>query len=82
MTGTFVEPAGIVITGPSGSGCHSVVLSAAGIPRLAIVRVSEAAPASITIESPALIPVVLVTLIVLSPLRAAAASPELESPST
>ncbi len=28
VTGTLVEPTGIVITGPSGSGCHSVVLAA------------------------------------------------------
>ena len=27
VTGTLVEPAGIVMTGPSGSGCHSGVLT-------------------------------------------------------
>ena len=33
VTGTVVEPAGIVITGPSGKGCHNVVaLPAAYIP--------------------------------------------------
>jgi len=32
VTGTLVEPAGIVITGPSGRGCHSVVLLLAAVP--------------------------------------------------
>ena len=40
MTGTLVEPAGIVITGPSGRGCHNVVLLPAAVPMLAILRVS------------------------------------------
>src|SRR5689334_11832440 len=34
VTGTFVDPAGMVMTGPSGRGCHSVVLLAAAAPRL------------------------------------------------
>ena len=58
MTGTLVEPAGIVITGPSGNGCHSVVLFAAGVPMPAIVRVSALEPVSMTIESPTVMPVV------------------------
>ncbi len=37
-TGTFVEPAGIVITGPSGRGCHSVVLLLAAVPMLKTLR--------------------------------------------
>ena len=31
VTGTLVEPAGIVMTGPSGSGCHSGVLTFPGL---------------------------------------------------
>src|SRR5262249_18260207 len=61
VTGTLVEPAGMVITGPSGSGCHTVVLLAAGVPRLAIECVSALAPVSISIGSPTFIPVVLRT---------------------
>src|SRR4051794_32137569 len=77
-TGTLVEPAGTVITGPSGSGCQSVVLPLAAVPTPAIVRVSP----STSIVSPALMPVVLRTLMVLSPALAGAASPELERPSS
>ena len=77
VTGTLVEPAGIVITGPSGSGCHSVVLPEAAVPRLAILRDSP----STSIVSPAVMPVVLRTLIVVSPALAGAASPELDRPS-
>ena len=49
-----------MITGPSGNGCHIGVLFAAGVPMLAIVRVSviEFDPVSMTIESPAVMPVV------------------------
>jgi len=32
VTGTLVEPAGIAMTGPSGSGCHSGVLAVAAVP--------------------------------------------------
>ena len=53
VTGTLVEPAGIVITGPSGSGCHSVVGLPAAVPTLAILRVSAPAPVSMAIVSPA-----------------------------
>ena len=34
VTGTLVEPTGIVITGPSGRGCHSVVWLLAAVPTL------------------------------------------------
>ena len=37
-TGTVVEPAGTVMTGPSGSGCHSVVAPDAAVPTVAILR--------------------------------------------
>src|SRR6266516_4161814 len=39
VTGTLVEPVGIVITGPSGRGCHSGVLALAAVPVLTIVAV-------------------------------------------
>ena len=81
VTGTLVEPAGIVITGPSGRGCHSVVLLPAAVPMLAILRVSTLEPVSMVIVSPTDMPVVLLTWMVASPARAGTASPELERPS-
>ena len=81
VTGTLVEPAGIVITGPSGRGCHSVVLLPAAVPMLAILRVSTPEPVSMSIVSPTFMPVVLLTWMVVSPARAGTASPELERPS-
>ena len=80
-TGTLVEPAGIVITGPSGRGCQSVVLLLASDPTLTTLRVSAPEPVSMAIVSPAFMPVVLLTWMVASPARAGAASPELERPS-
>jgi hypothetical protein len=82
VTGTLREPAGIVMYGPSGSGCHSGVLLLAGVPTLAILRVSAPAPVSLCTVSPALRPVVLRTLRVVSPALAGAASPEVDRPST
>src|ERR1035437_10122444 len=61
VTGTLVEPTGIVITGPSGRGCHKVVLLPAAVPMLAILRVSTLEPVSISIVSPTFIPAVLLT---------------------
>ena len=59
-----------------------VVWLLAAVPMLAILRVSTPAPVSMMIESPTFIPVPLLTVMVVSPLCAAAASPELERPST
>src|SRR5450759_2183221 len=85
VTGTLIAPAGILITGPSGRGCHSVVLLPAAVPTLTILRVSaldeELEPVSMPIVSPTDMPVVLLTWMVLSPARAGTASPELERPS-
>ena len=58
-TGTLVEPAGMVITGPSGRGCHSVVRSPAAVPMLAILRVSFSAPVPMPIVSPTFMPLML-----------------------
>src|SRR6516225_1798580 len=81
VTGTLVDPAGIVITGPSGSGCQIVVALPAGVPTLTILRVSAPEPLSMLIESPTFRPAVLLTLMVVSPLRAGAASPDVDRPS-
>src|ERR1039458_4465290 len=78
VTGTLVEPIGIVITGPSGRGCHTVVALLASVPTLAILRVSTLEPVSMRSVSPTDMPVVLLTWIVVSPARAGTASPELE----
>ena len=69
-----------MITGPSGRGSHNVVAAPAAVPRLAILRVSLPEPVSISIVSPTLMPVMLLTWMVMSPFRAGAASPELASP--
>src|SRR6187399_1867394 len=61
VTGILVEPAGIVSTGPSGTGCHDVVGLPAAVPMLTIVRVSAPAPVSMLIVSPADMPAVLLT---------------------
>ena len=42
----------MVMMGPSGSGCHSVVLCLAAVPTLAILRVSALEPVSMLIVSP------------------------------
>jgi len=81
VTGTLVEAAGIVITGPSGRGCHSVVLLLAAVPTLAILCVSALEPVPIATVSPAFIPVVFLTYSVDSPTCAGAARPEFDSPS-
>ena len=70
----------MVMTGPSGRGCHSVVLVPAAVPTLAILRVSTAEPVSISIVSPTFMPVVLLTWMVVSPFCAGTASPELARP--
>src|SRR6187455_1123306 len=44
VTGTLITPAGIVMTGPSGTGCHTVVGLPAGVPTLTAFRVSAPAP--------------------------------------
>ena len=75
VTGTLVEPAGIVITGPSGRGCHSVVWLLAAVPRFAILRVSALEPVSMLTVSPTDMPVVLLTWMVVSPARAGTAKP-------
>ena len=71
----------MVMTGPSGTGCHTVVLLLAAVPRVAILRVSALEPVSMLTVSPTDMPVVLLTWMVVSPLRAGTASPELERPS-
>ncbi len=60
-TGRFVEPGGIVMIGPSGRGCHSVVWLLAAVPILAILRVSTLEPVSMVIVSPTDMPVTLLT---------------------
>ena len=70
-----------VITGPSGKGCHSVVLLPAADPTAAILRVSTAEPVSKVIVSPTVIPAVLLTWMVVSPARAGTARPEVDRPS-
>ena len=77
VTGRLVEPAGIVSHGPVETGMNTVVIAVAAVPTLAIVRVSP----SMSIFWPAAKPVVLLTLIVVAPALAGAASPELERPS-
>src|ERR1039457_4638489 len=81
VTGTLVEPMGMVIAGPSGTGCHTVVLLLAAVPTLAILRVSTLEPVSMLIASPAAMPVVLLTLMVVSPGCEEPASRELEKQS-
>ena len=51
----------VSLTGPSGSGCHSVVLVLAAVPMLVILRVSTAEPVSISTVSPTFMSVVLRT---------------------
>src|ERR1035437_5732982 len=80
VTGTLIAPAGILTTGPSGRGCHSVVLLLAAVPTLPILRVSTPEPVSMLIVSPTDMLVVLLTWMVLSPARAGTASPEVERP--
>src|ERR1039458_6592411 len=82
VTGTLAEPTGVVITGPSGTGCHTVVLLLVEDPRLPILRVATLEPVSMLIVSPAAMPVALLTLMVVSPARAGTPSPELERPKT
>ncbi len=77
VTGRLVEPAGIVSHGPVETGMNSVVMAVAAVPTLAILRVSP----SMSICWPAAKPVTLLTLIVVAPALAGAASPELERPS-
>ena len=61
VTGTLIEPLGTLITGPSGRGCHTVVVAPAGVPTLTILRLSTPAPVSMVIVSPAFMPAVLLT---------------------
>src|SRR4051794_2594255 len=61
VTGTLDDPTGVLITGPSGSGCQTVVGFPAGVPTLTILRVSTPEPVSMVIVSPALMAVVLLT---------------------
>ena len=58
-----------------------MVLLPAAVPMLAILRVSTLEPVSMRMVSPAVMPAVLLTLMVVSPERAGTASPELERPS-
>ena len=76
--GPLEDPAGTVITGPSGRGCHRGVVLLAAVPTLAILRVSTLEPVSMLMVSPAVMPVVLRTWRLVSPARAGTASPESE----
>src|SRR6478735_300665 len=80
VTGRLADATGTVRTGPSGTGCHTVVGVPAGEPMLTTFRVSSPAPVPMVIVSPADMPVVLLTRITASPARAGAASPEFDSP--
>ncbi len=77
VTGTLVEPAGSV-SGPSGTGCQSVVAAVAAVP-IALILCDS--PSTSTV-SPTVMPVVARTLRFVSPALAGAARPELARPKT
>ena len=81
VTGTLVEPTGIVITGPSGRGCHSVVVLPAAVPSWRSCGSPRRRRCRCRSYRRRSCRSVLLTWMVVSPLRAGTASPELERPS-
>ena len=76
LTGTLVEPTGIVIHGPVETGANTVVIAVAAVPTSLMTRVSP----SISICCPVASPAVFLTLMLVAPARAGADSPEFERP--